>query len=157
MMNIIQTNHRDTNPLPTSSSHCRYYLFCSAAVTTVAATVTCCYCYLLCPASAATTIATAVTCYCCYLLLLLLLLFLATAATHYTTATCYNSDSLGVDGKRQFPSTGNLAPLIQSLEIVCRVNRSFLTPLLSHYFDVTTFLADTNLSGVVESDTFSWP
>ena len=45
--------------------------------------------------------------------------------------------------------------LIQLLGIVCLVTKSFLAPLLSYYFATDTLLAYTNLSGAVESDTFS--
>ena len=61
------SSKRITDPLPMSLSHCCCYLFCSAAVSTIA-------------------------CYCCYLLLLSLLLFLATAVTRYTAATSYVSN-----------------------------------------------------------------
>ncbi|MCL8568164.1 hypothetical protein NAB22_18435 [Proteus mirabilis] len=68
----------------------------------------------------AATVATTVACYCCYLLLLSLLLFLATAITRYTAATCYNLDRWSLTGTDNFRQRGNLAPLIQSLGIVCR-------------------------------------
>ena len=91
-MNIIQTNHR-----PIAYEFVPLPLL--LALMLLAATVTCCYYYLL---------------------LLSLLLFLSTAVTRYTAATCYNLDRWSLTGTDNFRQRGNLVPLIQSLEIVCR-------------------------------------
>ena len=131
-----------TDPLPTSLSYCCCccYLSCSAAVT----------CLALLLLLLLLSLATVATCYCCHYCFSLPLLLLVTLLLPATILVRWS-----LTGTDNFRQRGNLAPLIQSLEIVCRVNRSFLTPLLSYYFVVTTLLADTNLSGVVESDTFS--
>ena len=60
-----------------------------------------------------------------------------------------------LSGKNSYSPTCNLlAPLIQQLGIVCRQQIISGTVAII-YFATDTLLADTNLSGVVESDTFS--
>lgn len=152
-MNIIQTNHRpiayDFVPLLLllvllCCCYCCYLL--STAAVTIVATCYCCYyyrllcCYLL-LLLLATVVTTDVPCHCCYSLHCCYLLQLWFARR-------WQKKTISVNGQL-------LAPFIRPLEIVCRVNRSFLTPLLSSCFAADTLLADSNLSGVVESDTFT--
>ena len=104
MMNIIQTNHR---PIAYE-----FVLLLLLLLLVLLCCYYCCYCcYLSCSAA---TVATTVACYCCYLLLLSLLLFLATAVTRYTAATCYNTFSSAVAGKRLFPVHGQLTGAIDT-------------------------------------------
>ena len=101
-----------TDPLPTSLSHYCCYLSCSAAATTVATAVTYLALLLL---LLLLSLATVATCYCCHYCCSLPLLLLVTLLLPATILVRWS-----LTGTDNFRQRGNLAPLIQSLGIVCR-------------------------------------